>query len=222
MIRVEAPRDAPAMESGLELGENAAVTHSLDALALVPLRDVRSDEWEGHGVEPALKHRIDVVDELPGNAVLVGGHAEFERAHRPLDRGPVKRREARPHAERAPAQGSAVGRKDRRGGIVLLDEVLEPQEVFPGGGKCREAAAQRDSVAEDFRWIFRAGALQEPRAVARAVVLDQRPVSGGGPEPALCPALERDLRAQLRRQCRPGEAEIRADARIPRDQQTVL
>ena len=67
---------------------------------------------------------------------------------------------------RGPVTMNAIGAVD-----LALWDIKGRQAGMPVyqlvGGKCREAAAQRDSVAEDFRWIFRAGALQEPRAVAR-------------------------------------------------------
>jgi hypothetical protein len=92
------------VEAGLEFGEHAAVAHALDALALVALGDVGADEGERHGVEPVAEHGVHVIDELARDGVLVGGEADLEGAHRPLDGRPVQRGEARADAERAAAE----------------------------------------------------------------------------------------------------------------------
>ena len=147
MVGVEAPRDAPAVESGLELRQHAAVAHAFDALALMPFGHARADERKRHRVEPPFEHRVDVVHELARNAVLVGRHAELERAHRPLDRRPVQRRETRADAERAAAEIGAGCRKDRRVGIVLLHGVLQAQQVLPARRKCDTAVTERDASA---------------------------------------------------------------------------
>ena len=131
VVGVEGPRDLAAVEAGLQLREHAAVAHALDALALMPLGNVRADEGERHGVEPVGQHGVDVVDELAGDGILVGRQAHLEGAHRPLHRRPVQRGETRADAQRAAAELGGAGGEDRRGRVVLLDEVLQREEVDP-------------------------------------------------------------------------------------------
>ena len=72
VVGVETPRNAQIVKTALELGQDATVTHSLDALSLVTLGNVGTDEGKGNGVETVGEHLVDVIDELAGNAVLVG------------------------------------------------------------------------------------------------------------------------------------------------------
>ena len=83
------------MESGLQLGKHASVAHALDALALVPFRHIRTDERKRHGVQTIGEHRVHIVHKFARDAVLVGSDSELKRAHHPLDRRPVQRRETR-------------------------------------------------------------------------------------------------------------------------------
>ena len=55
------------MKARLKLRKHAAVTHTLDALALMALGDLGADEGKRHGIEPPRKHGIHVVDQLTRN-----------------------------------------------------------------------------------------------------------------------------------------------------------
>ena len=98
MVGVEAPGDAPAVEAGLQLRQHTAVAHAFDALALMAFGHAGPDEGKGHRVEMSFEHRINVVHQLARDAVLVGGHAEPECAHRPFHSRPVQGRETRADA----------------------------------------------------------------------------------------------------------------------------
>ncbi len=124
------------------------MAHPLDALALVALGNVGADEGEGHGVEPALQHRLHVVDQLARNRVLVGGDPEAQLGHGPFDRRPVQGREAGADPERALAQAAARGREDGGARIVLLDQILQPQQVREGRRKIGLARRSRHPVGE--------------------------------------------------------------------------
>ena len=214
VVGVERPGDLPVMETGLELGEYAAVAHALDALALVALGDVGADEGERHGVEPVGEHGVDVVDELARNGILVGGEADLEGAHRPLDGRPVQRGEARADAQRALAEPGRGRGENRRGRVMLLDEVLQLEQVGPGGGE-EGRAGMGHAVSQ------RSGAgVQFPGAVTRSV-FPQRPFPSGGREPALL-ILGSLAGHEVGGQGRPVETEVRRNARVRGDTQVVL
>ena len=211
------------MEAGLELRQHAAVAHALDTLALVALGNVGADERERHGVEPLLQHGVHVVDQFARDGVLVGGDAEFERAHRPLDGRPVQRGEARADAEGALAKLRAGRRKDRRGGSVLLDEVFQTEQVFECGGKRARLAGERHAVGQHGGALHPGARFQQPGAVARRDVLDQLP----GARLCLKAAFDPFFRPgaacfQLPGQNLPIEAEVRRHAGILRDAEIML
>ena len=94
VIGVETPCKTELVETTLQLGQNATVSHSLHALPLVSFRNVATDEGERNGIKAIGKHFIDVVDEFARYAVLVGGEALPETAHGPVHTIPVESGEA--------------------------------------------------------------------------------------------------------------------------------
>ena len=99
MIGVEAPWDAPLMESRQQLRQHGEVAHALHALALVPFGDLGTDEGKRHAVELPSEHRIDVVHQLTRDAVLIGNQTQTQVRHRPFHRWPVQSGEARTDTE---------------------------------------------------------------------------------------------------------------------------
>ena len=107
-----------------------------------------------------------------------------------------------------------VRREDGRGRIVLLDEILQREQVRPGGGEHRRAAGQRRSAVER-----RGRGRQLPRAVARGV-LEQRPVASLRGEAALL-VFGDPAGLHVGQEPIPVEAEVGRDAGILRDAQVV-
>ena len=168
------------------------------------------------------EHGVHVVDELPGNAVLVRRHAEIEGAHRPLDRGPVERREAGADPERARPEPARGRGEEGRLRIVLLDQVLEPEEVLPGRGK-KHALRARDPVREGPRPVPLSGAHELPRAVPAHRVLKEGPgaVRRRKGRLRVPDQARRGPGRELRGKRPPIEAVVRADAGVVRDQLAV-
>ena len=67
VVGVETPRHPTVVEPGLQLGENAAVAHAFDTLALMTFGNVGADEGKRNTVEAAREHLIHIVDELSWN-----------------------------------------------------------------------------------------------------------------------------------------------------------
>jgi hypothetical protein len=156
------------MKARFELGEHGAVAHALDRLALMPFGHVGADERKRHAFEAALEHGAHVVHQLARDAVLIGGHAQTERAHRPLYRRPVQGGEACPDAQAAVRERAARARKDRRARVVLLNAILELQQVVPRGWKHERVRSQRHAVAQRGERIGRLAA-QNPGMVTAFV-----------------------------------------------------
>ena len=222
VVGVETPGQPAAMEPGFQLGQHRAVAHSLHALSLMPLGDIRPDEREGNGVEPALQHGVQVKDELPRDAVLISRHPQIQHAHRPFDGGPVQRGETCPDADRAAGQVSARGGKNRRVGIVGQDQVLETKQVFPRGGKGAVLAINGDTLGQNLPGLGARGRVQDPGAITGLAVLKEHPAAIGRDKAALGQGPFGQPGAQLWNQGRPIEAKIGADARILRDAQVML
>ena len=151
VIGVEAPRDPAAVKTGFQFREHAAVAHALDALALVALGHIGADEGKRNAVELSREHRVDVVDQFARDRILVGGHADTQVRHRPLDRRPVQRRETarrcRACCDRA---CSRRRRENRRPGIVLLNQIFQPQQIGESGWKNRFAILERGPLFKHF------------------------------------------------------------------------
>ena len=161
------------------------MAHALDALALVALGDVGADEREGDGVEFAVEHGLDVVNELARDGVLIGGEAEIKCGHGPLDGGPVKGGEACADAEGAATEVGGGGREDGRGGVVFLDEVFEREQVGPGGGEDQATAGGGAGAVGKCGGDGCGGdRLEVPAVIAGCGILEKRPGADGGGEAA--------------------------------------
>ena len=198
------------------------MAHAFDALALVTLGYVGADERKGHRVEFAREHHIGVVNKFARDRVLVGRHADAELRHRPLDRRPVQRRETRAHSKRATAELRGGAGENRRGRVVLLDEILEAQEIRERRGKNNRPVLQRRAVAERGHCRRARPAVEPPRAVAGSGVLQQRPGTGRRFKTAVRPDVHRLGVFNRGPQSRPIEAKIGRHAGIGRDAQIVL
>src|SRR5690606_5922224 len=120
---------------------------------------------------------------------------------------------------RAAAERAARGREDRRLGVVFLHEVLQPQQIRPGGGENGRAVGRGFAALES--GPGRAGLRDKtPAVVARVRVLEQRPFAGGGGESAFRIHLHAAGRVGGAERG-PVEAEIRADAGVAGDAQVV-
>ena len=214
VVGVERPGDPAVMETGLQLRKHAAVAHALDTLTLMPLGYVGADERERHGVEPVVQHRIDVVHQFAGNGILIGGQPDLQRAHGPLDSRPVQGRETRADAERTAAELGSRGREDRRGSVALLDEILEFEQIRPGGGKHR-GRPNRNAAGKRL-----GDGMQFPGAIARGI-FQQRELTGRGGEAALGEFFGL-ASADVGQQRVPIETEVGADTGILCNAQVVF
>jgi len=75
----------------------------------------------------------------------------------------------RADAQRAVAKIARGAREDSRGRVMLLDEVLELQQVFPGGREDRRAVGERGTA---FERLGVGGKL--PGAVARRILKERK------------------------------------------------
>ena len=223
MVGIEAPRDALLVETVLELGDDRAVAHAFDRLALVAFRHVGADEGEAHVVEGVGEHLVDVVDEFARDGVLVGSQTQAELRHRPVDGRPMQRRETRADAEARSLERTAGGREDGRFGIVLVDQVLQRQQVGPGRREGVTLATEMDAIGEPVG----VATVDEPGAVAGRRILDQDDLTRGDGETTgfveaqVRPGLGRAARFEGRAQAGPVEAEIGGDAGVRRDPEVV-
>ena len=188
----------------------------------MPFGHARADERKRHRVEPPFEHRVDVEHELARNAVLIGGDAEIERAHRPLDGRPVQRGEARADSERAAPEIGAGRRKNRRVGIVLLHGVLQIEAGSPMSRETRRRHPPSGTPSSSALLpvpVSRGSSFHAQSHVASSSSRIQRPAAVS--KRVFGRFCHRGV-LQLRVQRRPVETEIRADAGVVRDADVVV
>ena len=198
------------------------MAHSLHALALVSLGDIRSDKRKRHGVQLPSEHRVHIEDQFPGDAVLVGRHAQIQRAHRPFDGRPMQGGKAGADADRATRQIPPGRGENGRAGIMFQYEVLEPEQILPGGRKGVPVPIEGNALCQSAREARAGRGLQNPCAIARRIILEERPTPGRRGKEALRPDLKLPPGLELLGERGPIEAAIRANARILCDAKAIL